>query len=44
MLEEDFDLSEREQPEQLSDFLRTIDRELDIEAGEGRPAQSRSMP
>ena len=46
VLEEDFDLSERERPEQESDFLRSIGRELDIEASEGRPAQapSRSMP
>ena len=46
VLKEDFDLSQRERPEQQSDFLRSIGRELDIEASEGRPVQapSRSMP
>ena len=38
MLAEDFRLAERERPEKRSDFLRSIDRELDIEANEGLPA------
>jgi nitrate reductase assembly molybdenum cofactor insertion protein NarJ len=44
VLNEDFALSETERPEVVSDFLRSIDRELDIEDSEGRPAQSRSLP
>lgn len=46
VLGEDFDLSERERPERDSDFLRSVGRELDIEANEGRPvrAPSRNMP
>ena len=38
VLMEDFGLSAWEPPEQQSDFLRSIGRELDIEANEGRPA------
>jgi nitrate reductase assembly molybdenum cofactor insertion protein NarJ len=44
VLKEDFGLCERERPEQASDFLLSVGRELDIETSEGRPAQSRSMP
>ncbi len=44
VLKEDFDLSDWEPPEQDNDFLRSIGRELDIEANEGRPAPSRNMP
>lgn len=44
VLKEDFGLSEWNPPEQDNDFLRSIGRELDIEANEGRPAQSRNMP
>ena len=44
VLKEDFGLSEWKPPEQDNDFLRSIGRELDIEANEGRPAQSRNMP
>jgi nitrate reductase assembly molybdenum cofactor insertion protein NarJ len=43
VLKEDFDLSERELPEQQSDFLRAIGRELNIEANEGRPTKSGRM-
>ena len=43
VLKADFELSEREKPEQQSDFLRSIGRELDIEATEGRPAPSGRM-
>ena len=43
VLKEDFALSEWKPPERDNDFLRSIGRELDIEADEGRPAQSRSM-
>ncbi len=38
VLEADFSLAERERPAPRSDFLRSIDRELDIEANEGLPA------
>jgi nitrate reductase assembly molybdenum cofactor insertion protein NarJ len=46
VLRKDFDLSERERPEPESDFLRSVGRELDIEANEGRPVQapSRNLP
>ena len=43
VLKKDFALSEWKPPERDNDFLRSIGRELDIEADEGRPAQSRSM-
>ncbi len=43
VLREDFGLRESVRPEQKNDFLRSIGRELDIEAGDGRPAPSRSM-
>ena len=43
VLREDFGLRESVRPEQKNDFLRSIGRELDIEAGEGRSAPSRSM-
>jgi nitrate reductase assembly molybdenum cofactor insertion protein NarJ len=44
VLEEDFNPSERQQPKQQSDFLRSVGRELDIEETEGRPAaQTGSM-
>ena len=44
VLKEDFGLSEWKPPEQDNDFLRSIGRELDIEANEGRPAPSRNTP
>jgi nitrate reductase assembly molybdenum cofactor insertion protein NarJ len=46
VLREDFDLAERERPEPESDFLRSVGRELDIEANDGRPVQapSRNTP
>ena len=44
VLKEDFNLSEWKPPERENDFLRSIGRELVIEANEGRPAPSRSMP
>ena len=40
VLKEDFGLSAWKPPEQDNDFLRSIGRELDIEANEGRPAAS----
>jgi nitrate reductase assembly molybdenum cofactor insertion protein NarJ len=43
VLKEDFCLSEWEPPEQDNDFLRSVRRELDIEANEGRPAPSGRM-
>ncbi len=43
VLKEDFGLSEWKPPEQDNDFLRSIGRELDIEANEGRPAASGRM-
>lgn len=43
VLEADFQLSERERPEQGSDFLRSIGREMDIDASEGSPAPSGRM-
>lgn len=44
VLEEDFELSLRERPVVASDFLQSVGRELDIEASEGRPSKSGSMP
>jgi nitrate reductase assembly molybdenum cofactor insertion protein NarJ len=44
VLREDFGPSEWEPPEQANDFLRSVGRELDIEASEGRPARSGRMP
>ncbi len=44
VLRVDFDLAPRERPEQKNDFLRSIGRELEIEATEGRPAQAGRMP
>jgi len=38
VLEQDFELPEQRQPEQQSDFLRSIGRELDIEETGGQPA------
>ncbi len=43
VIKEDFGLSEWKPPEQDNDFLRSIGRELDIEANEGRPARSGRM-
>jgi nitrate reductase assembly molybdenum cofactor insertion protein NarJ len=43
VLAEDFDLRQRRLPLLENDFLRSIDRELDIEANEGRPAKSGKM-
>ena len=43
VLEEDFSFSPREIPESASDFLRSVGRELEIEASEGRPSKSGSM-
>jgi nitrate reductase assembly molybdenum cofactor insertion protein NarJ len=43
VLEEDFSFSPREISAPGSDFLRSIDRELEIEATEGRPSKSGSM-
>ncbi|MFQ5703191.1 MAG: hypothetical protein ACE5HT_04140 [Gemmatimonadales bacterium] len=40
VLKQDFKLTAWKPPEQDNDFLRTIGRELDIEATEGRPARS----
>ena len=40
VIKEDFELSDWKPPEQDNDFLRSIGRELDIEATEGRPAHS----
>ncbi len=44
VLREDFRLSTRETPEMVSDFLQSVGRELEIEASEGRPSKSGSMP
>ena len=44
VLKEDFHLSEWRPPERENDFLRSIGRELEIEANEERPAPSRSLP
>ncbi len=44
VIKEDFGLSDWKPPEQDNDFLRSIGRELDIEATEGRPARSGRMP
>lgn len=43
VLEEDFSFSPKEMTKPASDFLRSIDRELEIEATEGRPSKSGSM-
>jgi nitrate reductase assembly molybdenum cofactor insertion protein NarJ len=43
VLKQDFSLSTREKPEIVSDFLRSVGRELDIELTEGRPSKSGSM-
>ena len=43
VLEEDFSFSPREISAPGSDFLRSIDRELEIEATEGRPSKSGRM-
>ncbi len=43
VIEEDFGPAEPEQPQRENDFLRSIGRELDIEATEGRPAPSGKM-
>jgi nitrate reductase assembly molybdenum cofactor insertion protein NarJ len=43
VLREDFALSDWKPPEQDNDFLRSIGRELDIEANEGRSAPSGRM-
>jgi hypothetical protein len=43
VLKQDFSLSEWKPPEQDNDFLRSIERELDIEANQGRPAKSGRM-
>ncbi len=43
VIKEDFGLSDWKPPEQDNDFLRSIGRELDIEATEGRPARSGRM-
>ena len=43
VLKQDFSLSEWRPPEQDNDFLRSIERELDIEANQGRPAKSGRM-
>ncbi len=44
VLKQDFGLSEWKPPERENDFLRSIGRELAIEANEGSPARTRSMP
>lgn len=44
VLREDFGLCESVRPEQKNDFLRSIGRELNLEAGEGRSSPSRSIP
>ena len=43
VLRVDFELSEWKPPEQDNDFLRSIGRELDIEANQGLPAKSGRM-
>lgn len=43
VLERDFAVSRRERPENVSDFLGSVGRELEIEASEGRPSPSGSM-
>ncbi|MEE8361187.1 MAG: hypothetical protein V3R71_03485 [Gemmatimonadales bacterium] len=43
VLKDDFGLSEWQPPEQDNDFLRSVGRELDIEATAGRPAPSGRM-
>ncbi|HEX9727345.1 MAG TPA: hypothetical protein VGA37_02430 [Gemmatimonadales bacterium] len=44
VINQDFGLAASVRPEQKNDFLRSIGRELVIEAGEGHPAPSRSTP
>lgn len=44
VLKQDFELSDWKPPERDNDFLHYIGRELEIEANEGRPAQSGGMP
>jgi nitrate reductase assembly molybdenum cofactor insertion protein NarJ len=43
VLDEDFSFSPREIAESASDFLRSVSRELEIEASEGRPSKSGSI-
>jgi nitrate reductase assembly molybdenum cofactor insertion protein NarJ len=43
VLRQDFDLSDRIRPEVDNDFLRSIGRELEIEAAAGRPTKSGRM-
>jgi nitrate reductase assembly molybdenum cofactor insertion protein NarJ len=43
VLKQDFGLSDWIPPERNNDFLRSIGRELEIEADEGRPAESGGM-
>jgi nitrate reductase assembly molybdenum cofactor insertion protein NarJ len=44
VLDRDFPGTARKRPEEDNDFLRSIGRELDIEANEGRPTPSGRMP
>ncbi len=44
VIKKDFELSDWKPPEQGNDFLRSIGRELDIEATEGRPGRSGRTP
>jgi nitrate reductase assembly molybdenum cofactor insertion protein NarJ len=44
VLKEDFALSDWQPPEQDNDFLRSVGRELEIEATAGKPAPSGRMP
>ena len=44
VLKQDFELSDWKPPERDNDFLHYLGRELEIEANEGRPAQSGGMP
>ncbi|MBW2551977.1 MAG: hypothetical protein JRE73_14720 [Deltaproteobacteria bacterium] len=39
VLKQDFNLSDYERPEQRSDFLRSLGREMEIEAEDASPAQ-----
>ena len=43
VLKQDFELSDWQPPEQDNDFLRSVGRELEIEATAGRPAPSGNM-
>ena len=43
VLKQDFDLRERQQPELKSDFLKSVNRELEIELTEGRPVEEGSV-